>query len=319
MVVSVVMPVYNGARFLPQALAGLRAQQLTDFEVIVIDDGSTDDSPALLRDAARDDPRLTVIRQTHRGQTAALNEALRRARGEFLARHDADDYSLPDRLARQVAFLQAHPLAAAVGTGAHVIDEQDRPLGQLTVQCGPDAVRRGLWRVTSTLVHGSVMMRKTMVDRVGGYREGFVLTQDFDLWLRLSERHPLDNLTEPLYHWRMHAGGVYASRRARQLQYGGLGLAFAHERRRFGNDSYALLRQCPDLDEFAAQYRLRGLLHGIWGELWLRGLRDVELARPHLWQAVRAGQCRPKTLGLLAMSVMGVRWPGSAPLATSAS
>jgi hypothetical protein len=162
-------------------------------------------------------------------------------------------------------------------------------------------------------------MRKAMVDEVGGYREGFLLTQDFDLWLRLSERHQLDNLPDPLYHWRMHAAGVYASRRALQLQYGGLGLAFAHERRRFGDDSYPALRQCGDVNQFAAQYRLRGLLHGIWGDLLFRGLGNAELARPHLWRAVRAGQCHPKTLGLLALAHSGLGWPGRAPLATNES
>src|SRR5271170_1107899 len=120
--VSLVLAVYNGERHLPQSLESVLGQTFRDFELIVVDDGSTDRTPEILDGVARVDPRVVVVRQENRGLTASLIRGIGMARGTYVARQDADDVSKPERLGRQVAHLDAHPSIAALGTSADVID-----------------------------------------------------------------------------------------------------------------------------------------------------------------------------------------------------
>lgn len=314
---SVVMAVYNGERYLEESVASILRQTFTHFELIVVDDGSTDRTPDLLSRLSRDDPRMVCIRQEHRGQTRALNLAIGVAKGGYLARQDADDVSMPERLVRQVRYLDQHPSVGAVGTAAELIDQRGRVIGILPNRHGTEQVKRGLLTVRATPVHGSMMMRRQAFEVVGGYREAFRVSQDFDLWLRMIQHSDLDNLRETLYQWRMNPEGTYATQRTMQLKYSGVALAFAREREIYGDDSYELLQRSEgDFDAFAARYRMRGLLHSLWGELLFRGLRDPAVARAHLWHALLSGFVRPKTLCLFGWSLMGLPWPGSPPLPT---
>jgi hypothetical protein len=125
----------------------------------------------------------------------------------------------------------------------------------------------------------------------------------------MSQRFGLDNLSEVLFRWRMNPEGIYATRRTTQLQYGGIGLAFAREREKYDRDSYELLQKSGgDLEDFASRYRMKGLLYAVWGELLLRGLRDPAMARPHLQRALLNGEIGPRTLGYFGLSVLGLRW-----------
>lgn len=313
--VSVIMAVRNGWRHLEESVSSVLRQRVTDFEFIVVDDGSTDETAQILERFREQDSRMVIVHQGPQGQTSALNRAAGMARGEYLARQDADDVSLPDRFGCQVRFLDRHPSIAAVGTAAEAIDAEGRIIGRVPTFQGPDAVRRGLLRVRASLVHGSVMMRREAFEVAGGYREAFRFCQDFDLWLRLAQHVALDNLPEVLFRWRITPGGVYATQRMAQLQYGGIGLAFALERRRRGTDSYPLLEEAGvDLDTFAERYHLRRRLYAIWGELLLRGLNDPAAARPYLQRAIRHGDVRPKTLCYFGLALSGRRWLGKPPI-----
>ena len=314
-IVSVVLPVRNAAGTLDDALNSVLAQTFKAFEVIAVDDGSTDGTPEVLRRAAWRDSRLRVISTTGGGITAALNRGVSLAAGRFIARQDADDASMPQRFERQVEWLEQRPRVCAVGTGAVTIDSVGRPIGQFPIRLGVAAVRKGLLTARVTPVHGSMMIRRECLVEVGGYREAFVMSQDFDLWLRLLERYDIDNIEECLYQWRLTSGSVYGARRHTQLLYCGIGLAFAAERRRFGSDSYDLLeRSRGDLEAFAERYRLRGRLHAVSGDLLLRGLNDAGLARRQCWLAVRNGYLHPRTLLLWVWTTMGLGWPGTKPL-----
>jgi glycosyltransferase involved in cell wall biosynthesis len=318
--ISVVIAVRNGAGYLADSLRSVLDQDGPPFEVVVVDDGSTDATPSILADLARGDARVRVVTQETQGFTRALSQAIRHASGALLARHDADDLSLPGRFGRQFDFMRAHPGLAAAGTAAEVIDEHGSSVSRFPAAHGPEAVRRGLLTLRATPVHGSMMIRREALEAVGGYRSAFAAAQDYDLWLRLAERYDLDNVPEVLYRWRINPGGVYGRRRVEQLQYAGIALAFARERERFGHDSYPLLEECQgNLGEFASRYRLAGPLEGLWGELLYRGLNDPGLARTHLWRAARAGSLAPKTVGLLAWSVLRLPWPGGRPLTTGTS
>ena len=316
--VSVVMSVYNGERYLEEAILSVLEQSFTDFELIAVDDGSSDTTPRILDRLSQEDPRITVIRQENCGQTLSLNRAIGVARGNYLARQDADDLSMPKRLELQAHYLDSHPSVAVVGTAAEVMDQKGAVIGTLATPQGVAQVQQALLTARATPVHGSVMMRKEAVAAMGGYRDAFWVSQDFDLWLRMAERFDLDNIPLKLYRWRRNPTGVYATRRAMQLKYCGVALAFAREREVYGADSYELLRLSRgDLAGFAAKYRMRGLLHSLWGELLFRGRQSPQLARSHLISALLSGFVRPKTLALLGLSLMGRPWPGSPPLPAS--
>lgn len=313
--VTVLTAVFNGERWLDETIASVLAQRFTEFEFLIVDDGSTDSTPERLEAWQRKDARIRVARQPRRGQTAALIAGVSASRGRYLARQDVGDVSLPERLERQVRHLEAHPAAGVLGCATDIIDQEGRPAGRMPMRHGAARVRRGLLSLKVTMVHTSIMMRRELYDACGGYREAFELSQDIDLWLRAVQRSDVDNLAEPLVRWRLNDAGVYGSRREQQLKYGGIALAFARERQRFGADSYALLQRVNgNLDTFASEYRLRGLLYGMWGELLFRGLQDASAGRRYLGLALSHGRVSPGTMGLYAWSLLG-RWPGGAPMA----
>lgn len=209
------MAVYNGERWLAETLASLSSQTFRDFEVVIIDDGSTDGSAAILAAAAERDDRYRVITQTNRGLVSALNRGLAEARAPLIARLDADDLADPERFARQIAHLQAQPEVAVLGSAIRIIDEDGAFRRLQAYPCGATAVAAALLHGCA-LAHPAVMMRRDAVLAVGGYREAFRHAEDYDLWLRLSERHALDNLPESLLRYRQH--GTSVSFRHRQQQ-----------------------------------------------------------------------------------------------------
>ena len=213
--VSVLMGVHNGANWIGRAVESVLGQTLADLELIVVDDGSTDETPTLL--AAMRDSRLTVERQSRAGLSRALNRALARARAPLIARLDADDMALPDRLARQRAFLESHPAVGLLGTAARVVDESDREVGVIRPPEDDDAIRRALIR-RNPFVHSSVMLRRALVEKSGGYDVSFAVAQDYDLWLRMSRITRMANLAEPLVVRRLVAGRVTAERDGDRLK-----------------------------------------------------------------------------------------------------
>lgn len=205
--VSIVLPVHDGERFLRATLDAILAQTFRDFELVVADDGSEDATPAILREAAERDPRVRVHRLGHLGHVLATRRAHEVARGELLAHCDHDDVWLPTRLERGVAFLDANPDVALVGTGATVVDAADRPLGALLHPCEPDEIARRLPEAC-VFLHSSVVARASALRAVGGHRLAFRHASDYDLWLRASERFRLANLPDPLVRYRVHFGNM---------------------------------------------------------------------------------------------------------------
>ena len=212
--VSVLMGVHDGEPWVGEAVASVLAQTAPDLELIVVDDGSDDGTPATL--AAIRDPRLVVVRQTRQGLTRALNRALALARAPLLARLDADDLALPQRLARQREFLDAHPEIGLLGTGAREVDAGGREVGRVTPPADDAAIRRALIR-GNPFVHSSVMLRRRALDEVHGYDERLAVAQDYDLWMRMSRVTRLANLTEPLVVRRLVPGRVSLERDAARL------------------------------------------------------------------------------------------------------
>jgi hypothetical protein len=161
------------------------------------------------------DPRFTAIRGKARGLAHTLNEGLALAATPFVARMDADDRSLPERFARQLAALEADPGLALLGSQARIIDASGAAIGSFASLTAHGGIRRAL-AVTNCFVHGAVMFRREAALAAGGDRDGAALVEDYDLWCRIAERGRVANLPEVLYEWRAHPAGASRSRRAEQ-------------------------------------------------------------------------------------------------------
>jgi glycosyltransferase involved in cell wall biosynthesis len=201
--VSVLMAVHNGERYLRSAIESVLGQTRDDLEFLIVDDGSTDDTPKILAEYARDDARIIIHRISQVGRSAALNSGCRRARAELIARLDADDVSLPERLERQLRFLEANEEVALLGGGALLIDEQGKVFGKDRARTSDSEIRKTL-EGACPFYHSNVVFRRRAVEAVGGYRTVFEPAEDYDLWLRLAERHGLANLWEFVGKYRFH-------------------------------------------------------------------------------------------------------------------
>lgn len=202
--VTVLMPVYNGERYLRAAVESILAQTHHDFEFLIMNDGSTDRSREIV--ISYGDPRIRVIdNETNLGLTRTLNKGLRLASHGLIARQDADDLSCPDRLEKQIAFLLENPDVVLVGTQGVIIDQDGKPRSQLLDRgCRHDSIRWDLL-FDNGFTHTSVMFRKDIVvDEFKGYDESFAYCQDYDLWSRISHRHPVANLPMRLVQYRVH-------------------------------------------------------------------------------------------------------------------
>ena len=243
--VSVVMSVYNGAAALPSTLQSVLDQQGCDLEFIVVNDGSTDDSGRILDEWAARDARLRVIHQANTGLTRALMRGCAEARGDFIARQDCGDVSLPGRLARQVELLKAEPNVVMVACGASFIG----PAGEIlnTVIFEGENLHAGLAllhvdRVRGPPHHGGTMFSRTAYQEVGGYRAPFVVAQDIDLWLRLAERGRCVGSGDVGYLASLEAGSISGRRRPEQYQLGTLAIECAKLRRAGLSDQLVLDR-----------------------------------------------------------------------------
>ena len=217
--ISVLLPVYNAAPYLQPALTSLSAQTWEDFEVIAIDDGSTDASLDILRAHQQLDPRLLVLSRANTGIVGALNEALGAARAPFLARMDADDVSEPQRFARQRAALNADSSLVALGSAVTFIDERGRcvqacprPLAHREIE------ERLLAGDGGAIIHPSAMFRTNLVRALGGYRPSAQYLEDLDLYLRLGLVGNLGNLAEPLLRYRIHNTSINFTQSHRRLE-----------------------------------------------------------------------------------------------------
>lgn len=210
--VTVLMAVYNGAAYLRQAIDSIVAQTFHDFEFLIINDGSTDDSRAILE--SYDDPRIRILdNHENIGLTRSLNRGLAAARGELIARQDADDVSHPNRIEKQVAFMDAHLHIALLGTQARYITEQGkRRFSRMWWKATTPAGIRFQLLFDSPFFHTAVVFRRRIVlQRLGGYDETFATSQDFDLWSRLLASFHATNLRDILVDHRSHPGAASAN------------------------------------------------------------------------------------------------------------
>lgn len=205
--ISVVLPVYNGLPYIKDAIASILLQDFADFELIVINDGSTDGTDKVLDEF--DDPRLRVIHQANMGLALTLNRGLEMSRGEYIARQDADDISLPSRLGKQIVYMDQHPDCALVGSWT-TIWEVDKPTSRgHSHPCDNGEIQIRLL-FDSFFVHSSVMIRKSALKLSGLYPTDPERNppEDFDLWLRIAKHFRVANIPEKLLIYREVASSI---------------------------------------------------------------------------------------------------------------
>lgn len=200
--VSVLMAVFNGGALLEKALGSVCAQSYSDWEMVVVDDASTDGTCAVVESWMARDRRIRLLKNaSNKGQTACLNQGLRACRGGWVARQDADDLSHPERLAKQVEFLRRNPETVLLGTQGVLIDANGGKIGLLDVPCDEAGIH---WCAPflNPFLHTSVVFRRSVAEELGGYDEGFRIAQDYDLWTRMIRAGRTANLSERLVSYR---------------------------------------------------------------------------------------------------------------------
>jgi glycosyltransferase involved in cell wall biosynthesis len=211
--ISVVLPIYNAERYLSEAIHSVLSQTFDDFEMFLLNDGSSDGSAEIVREAAARDSRVVVVNGDHSGLVHWLNVGVDMAKGELIARMDADDICSHDRFAYQTRFLDARPECCAVGTRAVRIDPDGLPIDLWWVPEQHEDIDG--WNMagrTGAMIHPSVMIRKTALYQVGGYRSTLESAEDYDLFLRLAEVGQLANLPQSLLRYRVHPKSVTLTR-----------------------------------------------------------------------------------------------------------
>lgn len=314
--ISVLTSVYNGERFLAAAIESVLTQDFADFEFLLLDDGSTDGSLAIAQHYAAQDNRLRVITRENRGLVASLNELLAAARAPLIARFDADDICMPERLSKQKAFMDGHPGHGLVGSDTRYIDAA----GQ--VPSTPALVRPhnhpGILANLEegpNLCHSVVMYRRALVLEIGGYRASYLHAEDLDLWLRLGEMTQLANLPEVLLEYRITPEQVSARHVVTQATHAAIAWLAHRERAGGRTDPTAGLDRLPPFTQLdglfqpgASAYVCRRVIdrvlfsaQALGGEAWpllLAHAADHRRA-PRLWRAaarlLRASELRKGT------------------------
>lgn len=241
--VSVLMPVYNGRDYLKPAIESVLNQTFGDFELLIINDGSKDDSQEIIE--SYDDPRIVAIKQENQGVARSLNNGLKLARGKYVRRHDADDISTPDSLKIQVDFLEANPEYVMVCNQQAFMTLNGKIAYKYRVPNNKFFEGKMVRDLTfadfasdrsSPVVHGTACFRRQEVLDLGCYRTAFIVSEDNDLWLRLLEKYKIAVLNVCNYYMRIHPGSA-THRHANKIQhFRNLLLEYSIQRRSTGTD-----------------------------------------------------------------------------------
>ena len=262
--ISVIMSVYSGEKHLRQAVDSILNQTVSDLEFIVIDDASQDGTSRIL--GSYSDSRIKVHRNSENlGLTRSLNQTLDLASGKYIARMDADDISLPDRLARQIAFLDIHPDIGIVGTALRRISMRGTKIGGVVRKPLSDTAIRWACLLENPITHPSVMMRRSVLMEHGlRYDPSFQTSQDYELWVRMLQVCKAANLPEPLLLYRVHFNTVSLAYRSMQQDY---------------SAEISLKAIGSILSDFRAELsQVRPLQQILFGEARLRPVADVDRA-----------------------------------------
>lgn len=218
--VSVVMSVYNGERWLKESIDSVLCQTFADFEFIIVDDGSTDQSPEIILEYASRDSRIIVITKENSGLAESLNAGIERARGCWIARMDADDICKPDRFQKQVSYLKRNTNVALVSGAVEYIDESGEVFGRTYPITSKKQIKKKILNFGNIIVHPAVMMRSDAINSCGGYCAGLTTVQDYHLWRKfLRKNYDLSILPDVLIYYRISGFAISNIKRTEKLDY----------------------------------------------------------------------------------------------------
>lgn len=239
------MTVYNAESFLKESIDSILRQNYTDFEFLIINDGSSDGSKEIIEHYASIDKRIRAIHQKNHGLVYSLNKGIKMASGTYIARTDADDVCMDNRLLNQVEFLEANPEVVLLGGGFEIIDQEGYYMETVHPPTQDRDIRRTLL-LRNPFGHASVMFRKTAVEKAGLYSDKFGPTEDYELWIRMSKQGKLAALSRPVYRYRINREGISFNSNGTQSEY-----AILHGKKLWAQSPPKILRR----SELRRQFR----------------------------------------------------------------
>lgn len=216
--VSVVMAVFNGQKYIEESVKSIIGQSFRDFEFIIVDDGSVDKTRKILENLSKKDSRIKIISNSvNIGLAKSLNKAIKISQGEYIARQDADDISLPERIEKQVVFLKNHPEIKVLGTFGYATNKDGKILRKEILPVSSQEIKKHLIKA-NPFIHTSVMIRKETIDKAQGYNENFDVIQDYELWFRILRNEQGENLPIFLVKRRYQPDMVSLKKNRKQLE-----------------------------------------------------------------------------------------------------
>ena len=304
--VTVLMPAYNAGKYIADAVRSVLDQTFADFELLVVDDGSSDNTVSILQGFS--DPRIRLVQQVRGGVSAALNIGLKEARGEYICRFDADDICFPSRLTRQVAFLDTHPDYLIVGSDAEYISEDGEHL--FNFHCAGHTHEEIMAKLYThcPFIHSAVLYRKDAIVRAGGYSPLAHNFEDYLLWVRLVTTGRCHNLEEALIKVRINPASAtidekWRGRRFNQLKQQVIRKGVITEKE--GDELLAIIRK-------QETKRIKeGAYHALCGKKFLHENYRPARARWHVSRAIYAHPLRLDNYAIYAVSFLPpglIRW-----------
>lgn len=294
--VSVIMPVYNAEPYLAEAIESVLSQSFTDFEFLIHDDGSTDESLEVLKSYAAKDARIVVSAGKNQGVFAARNLLQGKAQGDFLAVMDADDICLPDRFERQVGYLDSYPGCVVIGGHITMVDKGERPIIDLNIPTEHEKIDENNLRGLTSIWHPTTMMRALALKKVGCYDPSYKASGDLDLWLRMAEIGRLANLPDIVLKYRIHDKSISGARQELQRQMARRACEAAWARRgltgmTFDYGDWRMDGTPESRRAFHLRYGWQAWNHGYrdtWRHYALRSIADAPLS-VEAWKLLIAG------------------------------
>jgi len=296
--VSVLMSVYNAERYVAETIESILTQTFTDFEFIVIDDGSSDRSPEILKAYAAKDQRIRFISRLNKGLTPTMNEMLALAQGEFIAIIENDDIAFLDRFSRQLEFLRCHPEVVCVGGAQVLIDESGRLLTSLLLPEADVEIQKLALAGHCSICHPGAMIRRSAMIQVGGYDETMSMAHDLDLWLRLGEIGALANLKDAVIKYRLRTDSISGQNPIKQRKEAQAVCERAWKRRGIEGHFEAVAPWRPDKDGASRHHFM--LQYG-W---WAFGSGQRQTAMIYALRAIRVQPLAIKGWKLLATAAV---------------
>jgi glycosyltransferase involved in cell wall biosynthesis len=301
--VTVLMPAYNAGKYIAEAIRSVLEQDFSDFELLIVDDGSVDDTREIVRSFG--DDRIRLLEQENKGISAALNTGLSEARGDYIARFDADDACLPQRLSRQIAFLEANPAYVLTGSEVeYMTAEGEHLFNYHCVAYTNDEIRKTMLHACP-FIHSSVMYRKKEVLQAGGYSVYAHNFEDFLLWVRLKPAGKFNNLRERLIRVRYNPGSVTIDEKWRGRRFGRLKEGIIQRGMITAEEGAALLAIIREQDTRRIK---QGAYHALCGKKFLADNYQPAKARRHIVRAIRFNPFRWDNYAMLAVSFLPPGW-----------